>query len=197
MRAIWNDRLTRELCRFDGRTIRVDKATDRGAGGGGGFGGAPRRGYNSASGGGGGYQGGYNGGYGISILTDTRSWIANPCSGGRDGGGYGGGRGGGMSDLAFTCTFPLRTCTDTPTRIQQRWRWRRLARWWFPRIWWRSTRLWRRRRATIRRRSRWWPAVPKPWRLWRPAGRVFRRTAILDCCRRRLGEANDSCCGSG
>lgn len=51
---------------FDGRTIRVDKASDRSGGGGGGG----RGGY--GGGGGGGYRGGYGGG----------------------GGGYGGGRGG-------------------------------------------------------------------------------------------------------
>ncbi len=45
------------LCRFDGRTIRVDKASDRAGGGGGGGG---RGGY----GGGGGYRGGGGGGYG-------------------------------------------------------------------------------------------------------------------------------------
>jgi len=65
---------------FDGRTIRVDKASERGSGGGGGgFGGGRGGGgggYNSR-GGGGGYGGGRDGGY----------------SGG--GGGYGGGQGGG------------------------------------------------------------------------------------------------------
>lgn len=54
---------------FDGRTIRVDKASERGAGGGGGGGG-----FRGPPGGGGGY-GGYNGG-------------------GGGGGGYGGDRGG-------------------------------------------------------------------------------------------------------
>ncbi|OXV11256.1 hypothetical protein Egran_00983 [Elaphomyces granulatus] len=45
---------------FDGRTIRVDKASDRGGGGGGGGGG-----YGGRGGGGGGYnQGGYGGGGG-------------------------------------------------------------------------------------------------------------------------------------
>jgi len=57
--------------RFDGRTIRVDKASDRGSGGGGGFGGERR------GGGGGGYGGGYGGG------------------GGGRGGGYGDRSGGG------------------------------------------------------------------------------------------------------
>jgi len=69
---------------FDGRTIRVDKASERGSGGGGGGGGFGRGGggggYNSRGGGGyggGGYGGGREGGY----------------SGGQ-GGGYGGGQGG-------------------------------------------------------------------------------------------------------
>jgi len=59
---------------FDGRTIRVDKASERGGGGGGGGS------YGGGRGGGGGY-GGRGGGYG----------------GGRDGGGYSGGGGGGYS----------------------------------------------------------------------------------------------------
>jgi len=60
---------------FDGRTIRVDKASERGSGGGGG-------GFGGGRGGGGGYGGRGGGGYG----------------GGRDGGGYsgGGGYGGGQ-----------------------------------------------------------------------------------------------------
>jgi len=65
---------------FDGRTIRVDKASVRGSGGGG-FGGGRGGGgggYNSRGGGGGGYQSG--GGYG-----------------GRESGGYGGNQGGGYS----------------------------------------------------------------------------------------------------
>ncbi|KAF1959211.1 RNA-binding domain-containing protein [Byssothecium circinans] len=60
---------------FDGRTIRVDKASDRAGGGaprGGGYGGGGGGGYQR---GGGGYGGGNGGGYG----------------GGRGGGGYGGG----------------------------------------------------------------------------------------------------------
>jgi len=68
---------------FDGRTIRVDKASERGSGGGGGgFGGGRGGGgggYNSRGGGGyggGGYGGGREGGYG-----------------GGQGGGYGGGQG--------------------------------------------------------------------------------------------------------
>lgn len=65
---------------FDGRTIRVDKASDRGSGGGGGFGGG-RGGYGGGgySGGRGGYGGGYGGGQG-------------GYGGGQ--GGYGGGGGG-------------------------------------------------------------------------------------------------------
>ncbi|MCJ1303199.1 hypothetical protein MMC08_006007 [Hypocenomyce scalaris] len=74
---------------FDGRTIRVDKASERGAGGGGGGGGfGGRGGYNSRGGGGGGYGGG---GYGGGGYDQGRS-------GG--GGGYGGGQhysGGGQS----------------------------------------------------------------------------------------------------
>jgi len=75
---------------FDGRTIRVDKASERGSGGGGGgFGG--RGGYNSRGGGGGGYGGGYSGGGGGGYDQGR--------SGG--GGGYGGGgqhySGGGQS----------------------------------------------------------------------------------------------------
>ena len=62
--------------RFDGRTIRVDKASERGSGGGGGGGsygggggyGGRGGGYNS--GGGGGYGGG-GGGYGLQISCPT------------------------------------------------------------------------------------------------------------------------------
>ncbi|GAA5802313.1 Glycine-rich RNA-binding protein 4, mitochondrial [Helicostylum pulchrum] len=63
---------------FEGRRIRVDKATDRasGGGGGGGYGGGGGGGYQG--GGGGGYQGGGGGGYQ-----------------GGGGGGYGGSGGGG------------------------------------------------------------------------------------------------------
>lgn len=75
---------------FDGRTIRVDKASDRGAGGGGGggysggggYGGGRGGGYNSRGGGGGG-RGGYGGGgYGGGYQD-------------RSSGGYGGASGGG------------------------------------------------------------------------------------------------------
>ena len=49
--------------RFDGRVIRVDKASDRGSGGGGGGGGFGRGGYSGGRSGG--YGGGsYGGGYG-------------------------------------------------------------------------------------------------------------------------------------
>ncbi|CAG8954221.1 hypothetical protein HYALB_00001338 [Hymenoscyphus albidus] len=67
---------------FDGRTIRVDKASERGSGGGGG-------GF-SRGGGGGGYQrGGYGGGGGYG----DRSGGGGGYGGGQ-GGGYGGGQGG-------------------------------------------------------------------------------------------------------
>lgn len=52
--------------RFDGRTIRVDQASERGSGGGGGgggFGGGSRGGYNGGSSRGGGGYGGGGGGY--------------------------------------------------------------------------------------------------------------------------------------
>lgn len=101
---------------FDGRMIRVDKASDRsGGGGGGGFGGGrggggyqPRGGYGGQGGyggGGGGYQsrgggGGYNNGGGAG------NW--GPPSGGyggqRDGGyqgGYGGGQQGGQGGQQY------------------------------------------------------------------------------------------------
>jgi len=86
---------------FDGRTIRVDKATDRAGGGGGGG----RGGYRGGSGGGygesgsgggyGGNQGNYGssgggGGYGGGYNTQSGG------GGGYSGGGYGG-RGGGNS----------------------------------------------------------------------------------------------------
>lgn len=54
--------------RFDGRQIRVDKASERGSGGGGGGGGFGGRGGYNARGGGGGYGGG---GYGRSHVTQT------------------------------------------------------------------------------------------------------------------------------
>jgi len=66
---------------FDGRTIRVDKASERGGGGGGGFGG--RGGYASRGGGGGGYGGGGYGGGGGGYEQGRSG-----------GGGYNGGGGG-------------------------------------------------------------------------------------------------------
>lgn len=74
---------------FDGRTIRVDKASERGSGGGGGGGGGygGRGGYNAPRGGGGYGGGGYGGGGG-------GGWDR------QGGGGYGGGQhysGGGQS----------------------------------------------------------------------------------------------------
>ncbi|OGE52484.1 hypothetical protein PENARI_c010G07737 [Penicillium arizonense] len=64
---------------FDGRRIRVDKATERGAGGGG------RGGFGGGFGGGrGGYGGGNGGGYGGGYQQQ----------GGYQQGGYGGGNGG-------------------------------------------------------------------------------------------------------
>merc|ERR1711977_795704 len=67
---------------FDGRTIRVDKASERGSGGGGGGGGfGGGRGGGGYGGGGGGYGGGDRQGGGGGY-------------GGQQGGGYGGGQGG-------------------------------------------------------------------------------------------------------
>jgi len=75
---------------FDGRTIRVDKASERGSGGGGGgFGGGRGGGYGGGRGGGGygggGYGGGREGGYGGGREGGY---------GGQQGGGYGGQQGG-------------------------------------------------------------------------------------------------------
>ncbi|KAK6587208.1 hypothetical protein PZA11_000498 [Diplocarpon coronariae] len=71
---------------FDGRTIRVDKASERGTGsGGGGFGGG-------RGGGGGGYGGrGGGGGYGGGGYNDRNQ---SGYGGGGNSGGYGGGQGG-------------------------------------------------------------------------------------------------------
>lgn len=88
--------------RFDGRTIRVDKASERGGGGGGGglgsgFGGG--RGGGGYSGGRGGYGGG--GGYGESHPL-TRPFAALTSSEGGGGGGYDrGGRGGKLTCDSF------------------------------------------------------------------------------------------------
>ncbi|KAI9828637.1 MAG: hypothetical protein M1832_001740 [Thelocarpon impressellum] len=86
---------------FDGRTIRVDKASERGAGGGGGGGGS-RGGYNRPGGYGGGQGGGYDqgrGGYGGGY-----SGGGGGASYG-SGGGYGGGgqqyNGGGQSQGGY------------------------------------------------------------------------------------------------
>ncbi|MCJ1389318.1 hypothetical protein MMC11_000146 [Xylographa trunciseda] len=71
---------------FDGRTIRVDKASERGSGGGGGgggFGGGRGGGYGAPRGGGGGYGGGGYGGGGGNYSDRGQ------------GGGYGGSGGGG------------------------------------------------------------------------------------------------------
>jgi len=74
---------------FDGRTIRVDKASERGSGGGGGGGG-----FGGGRGGGGGYGGrgggGYSGGGGYGGGREGGY-------GGGQGGGYGGGQGGGYN----------------------------------------------------------------------------------------------------
>jgi len=70
---------------FDGRTIRVDKASERGSGGGGGGGG-----FGGGRGGGGGYGGGRGGGGGYGGREGGGGY-----SGG--GGGYQGGGGGGYS----------------------------------------------------------------------------------------------------
>ncbi|KAF2634046.1 RNA-binding domain-containing protein [Massarina eburnea CBS 473.64] len=85
---------------FDGRTIRVDKASDRAGGG------APRGGYGGGGGGGGGYQrGGYGGGGGSyggggrggSYGGGGASWGGGQGGGGGGGyaprGGYSGGQG--------------------------------------------------------------------------------------------------------
>merc|ERR1711964_500061 len=70
---------------FDGRTIRVDKASERGSGGGGGGGFGGGRGGGDRQGGGGGYGGQQGGGYGGG-------------QGGYGGGGYSGGGGYGGGD---------------------------------------------------------------------------------------------------
>jgi len=79
---------------FDGRTIRVDKASERGSGGGGGGGG----GYGGGRGGGGGYGGRGGGGYGGGGYGDRQQ------GGGQQGGysGGGGGYGGGGGDKGYS-----------------------------------------------------------------------------------------------
>jgi len=76
---------------FDGRTIRVDKASERGSGGGGGGGG-----FGGGRGGGGGY-GGRGGGYGGGGYGGDRGGGSYGGQGGgySGGGGYGGGGYGG------------------------------------------------------------------------------------------------------
>lgn len=76
---------------FDGRTIRVDKASDRTGGGGGGRGGG-YGGYRGGGGGGGGYgQGGYGGGRGGYGGGGGGSWGNQQGGGGyAPRGGYGG-----------------------------------------------------------------------------------------------------------
>lgn len=72
---------------FDGRTIRVDKASERpGGGGGGGFGGQ-RGGY------GGGGRGGYGGGGGYGGQQGGYGGYGGQQGGYQQGGGYGGGGG--------------------------------------------------------------------------------------------------------
>jgi len=80
---------------FEGRRIRVDKATDR-RGGGGGAGGYNGGGGGYQQGGYGGGQGGYNsGGQGGGYNSGGQGGGYN--SGGQSGGGYGGGYGGGQN----------------------------------------------------------------------------------------------------
>jgi len=83
---------------FDGRTIRVDKASERGSGGGGGGGGFSRGGGGGGYGGrgGGGYGGGdrYGGGGGYSGGGGGGYGGSGGYSGGGSGGYGGGGQGG-------------------------------------------------------------------------------------------------------
>jgi len=81
---------------FDGRTIRVDKASERGSGGGGG--GGFRGGYGGGRGGGG---GGYSGGGGYAPREGRGGY--NDSYGGGSGGGqsYGGGGYGGGSNQGY------------------------------------------------------------------------------------------------
>jgi len=78
---------------FDGRTIRVDKASERGSGGGGG-GGFSRGGGGYGGRGGGGYGGGRNDGYGGGGGGYSGGGGYQGGGGGYGGGGYGGGEGG-------------------------------------------------------------------------------------------------------
>ncbi|KAI9695633.1 MAG: hypothetical protein M1820_008480 [Bogoriella megaspora] len=83
---------------FDGRVIRVDKASDRASGGGGGGGGSYGGGRGGGYGGGrGGYGGGGGGGnYGGSYGYGGGGWGGQGGYGAQSGGGYqsGGGQGG-------------------------------------------------------------------------------------------------------
>jgi len=84
---------------FDGRTIRVDKASERGSGGGGGggFGGGRGGGYGGGRGGyGGPRDGGYGGGGGYQGGGGYSGGGGGGYQGG--GGGYGGGEGGGYDN---------------------------------------------------------------------------------------------------
>ncbi|KAG0650956.1 Glycine-rich RNA-binding [Hyphodiscus hymeniophilus] len=85
---------------FDGRTIRVDKASERGGGGGGGgFGGGRGGGgggYGGGRGGGGGYGGGREGGYGGGGGYQSGGGGGYQSGGGGGYQGGGGGYGGGM-----------------------------------------------------------------------------------------------------
>jgi len=85
---------------FDGRTIRVDKASDRGSGGGGGGGFGGGRGGGGYGGGRGGYGGGGGGSYGGGGGYGGGQQGGGGYSGGQGGyggGGYSGGGGGGYS----------------------------------------------------------------------------------------------------
>jgi len=81
---------------FDGRTIRVDKASERGSGGGGGFSGGRGGGGGYGGRGGGGYGGSREGGYGGGYQSGGGYSGGGGYQGG--GGGYGGGGYGGGQD---------------------------------------------------------------------------------------------------
>ncbi|KIN04055.1 hypothetical protein OIDMADRAFT_26682 [Oidiodendron maius Zn] len=77
---------------FDGRTIRVDKASERGSGGGGGGGGFGGGRGGGGYGRGGGYGGNRDGGYGGGGYQQGGGYSGG--GGYQGGGGYGGGEGG-------------------------------------------------------------------------------------------------------
>jgi len=87
---------------FDGRQIRVDKASERERGGGGGFGGGRggggygggQGGYGGGQGGYGGGRGGYGGGGGYQSQGGYNGGGGGNWRQGGGGGGYGGGQGG-------------------------------------------------------------------------------------------------------